>query len=66
MDRKLTEAVTELLQDEASLELRSEIMFAVADGKLPRVPVVGDKSGALFQGEPGVSQFVWQILSDST
>ncbi len=60
-DAKLISALTQRLRERASVELRSEILLAIAQGKLPKVPF-GEEDRDFWRGEPGVCAFLRSLL----
>jgi orotate phosphoribosyltransferase len=64
-EQALMRAVTSRIEESVSSELRSEIMFAAANGRLPRVASMRDPAGEIYQGEPGVCEFLRHLLAEN-
>ena len=60
-EQKLIRELSDILANDAAAELRSEVLLAIAQGKLPRVASVND-NGKLFDGERGACDFLRMIL----
>jgi hypothetical protein len=62
VEQELIRELSDILANDAAAELRSEILLAIAQGKLPRVASVNE-DGKLFGGERGACAFLKMLLS---
>lgn len=65
IERRLVRAITRELLDARLVDLRSEMLWAIAQEKLPIVPALRDAQSELFGGERGVAAFLQAVLENS-